>query len=204
MSIAERLVGHLHPRLLALSYEPSGEAAFWEDMAAARTPLVEPDPARPGYSLVTYVMPMPESARHVVVQPGFGQPTDNVMDRIAGTNVCHASYRYRNDVRATYGFYPDMPLLAYEQASDAEVKANQEAMRTIVAVADPHHREVFVNRASSRPDILNSILGLPDAPDQPYFRAARGRGARQGGRAQADQPGVGQRTADLGLYAARL
>ncbi len=80
-------------------------------MEAERTPLIEPDPARPGHSLVTYVYPMPEGAKHVVISPGFGRATDNVLDRIAGTNVCHASYRYRNDVRATYGFLADPPLI---------------------------------------------------------------------------------------------
>ena len=45
--------------------------------------------------------------------PGHGEARDNVMDRIAGTDVCHAAYRCRNDLRATYRFAPNMPLTPF-------------------------------------------------------------------------------------------
>jgi len=167
MSIAERVTDHLHPLLAALKADPSGESAFWERMAIERTPLIEPDPARPGYSLVTYVFPMPEGAKHVVISPGFGRVTDNVLDSIAGTDVRHASYRYRNDVRATYGFLADMPLIEWEQATDAEWEVFREAAMTFAPLPDPHGRESFTSRAGEgEPDHVASVLSLPDAPDQ--------------------------------------
>ncbi|HXQ11273.1 MAG TPA: alpha/beta hydrolase-fold protein [Caulobacteraceae bacterium] len=168
MSIAERVNDHVHPLLQALKADPDGEGAFWERMAAEKAPLIEPDPTAPGHSLVTYVFPLPEGARHVVVQPGFGLPADHVMDRLAGTNVCHATYRYRNDVRATYSFMADVPLFDFETATDEEWKAVREAMMTAEPSPDPHAREVFVSRATTRPDILNCVLSLPDAPAQPF------------------------------------
>jgi enterochelin esterase-like enzyme len=167
MSIAERVTDHLHPLLAALKADPSGESAFWERMAREKTPLIEPDPAQAGHSLVTYVFPMPEGAKHVVISPGFGQAKDNVLDRIAGTNVCQASYRYRNDVRATYGFLADMPLIDFEQATDAEWKAFQAAAVAFRLSPDPHHRESFASRSGEgQPDNVASILSLPNAPDQ--------------------------------------
>ena len=71
MVVAERLVDHLHPLLAGLRDAPEGEAAFWDRMAEVRTPLIEPDPASPDHSLVTFVFPDPD-ARHVVMNPGFG------------------------------------------------------------------------------------------------------------------------------------
>jgi enterochelin esterase family protein len=174
MIIAERIDDRLHPTLAALQDDPSGEAAFWERMAREKTPLIEPDPDRAGYSLVTYVFPMPEGAKSVVISPGFGQAKDNVLDRTAGTNVCHASYRYRNDVRATYGFMADMPLVDFEQASDAEWKAFLDRMQTATPLQDPHHRESFTSRAGEGlPDNVASVLSLPDAPDQTIARPRR-------------------------------
>jgi enterochelin esterase-like enzyme len=172
--IAERFYDYQHPALVALKADPAGEAAFWARMASEKTPLIEPDPDHAGHSLVTYVFPMPEGAKYVVLSPGFGQPNDNVLDRVAGTNVCHASYRYRNDVRTTYGFMADMPLVDFERASDAEWKAFLDRMETATPSQDPHHRESYSSRAGGgQPDNVASILSLPDAPDQTIVRPRR-------------------------------
>ena len=178
---AERLPVHLHPRLAALRDDPAGEAAFWEEIARERGPLVEPD-AAPGHSIVTYVFAAPEGASHVVVSPGgFGNVRDNVMDRIAGTNVCHAAYRYRNDLRATYNFAPDAPLVPFEEASEADIAAMLAFMREHPPIPDPHARDHFViNYGGYAPDMETSVLALPDAPAQPLMRlkdgVAHGRG----------------------------
>ena len=167
MSIAERVTDHVHPRLVALKADPSGEGAFWKQIAREKTPLIEPDPARPGYSLVTYVYRMPEGAKHVVMHPGFGENMDNVLDRLAGTSVCHATYRYRNDVRVTYSFAPDFPLVDFKRATDAEWKAFMDLAPGFRPDPDPTRRESFVSRAEEgQPDNIASILSLPDAPDQ--------------------------------------
>jgi enterochelin esterase family protein len=171
MSVAERVTDHLHRLLAALSADPSGEGAFWDRMEVERTPLIAPDPMRPGHSLVTYVFPLPDGAKYVVISPGFGRAKDNVLERIAGTNVCHASYRYRNDVRTTYDFRPDRPLIDFENASDAEWKAFQAALAATPLAADPIARETFTRGAGEgQPDVVSSILSLPDAPDQTFVQ----------------------------------
>jgi enterochelin esterase-like enzyme len=167
MTIAERLVDHLHPWLAELRADPGGEAAFWERVARERAPLIETDPERPDHSLVTYVFPIHGEAQHVVVQPGFGDPVDNVMDRVAGTNVCHASFRYRNDVRATYSFAPDMPPISWRSADETSWRALLAFVGAHKPAPDPHHREFFASRAGEGlPDNIASILTLPDAPSQ--------------------------------------
>jgi enterochelin esterase-like enzyme len=165
--VAERLVGHLHPLLAALRDAPGGEAAFWERMAEERTPLIEPDPASPYHSLVTYVFPNPV-ARHVVMNPGFGELVDNVMERIPGTAVWHAAYRYRNDVRATYSFAANLPAVSFRDTDEtkwAEFRAF--FVDAPPPSPDPNARETFVSRAGEGlPDNVGSILTLPGAPDQ--------------------------------------
>ena len=175
MSVAaERLADHLHPRLAALRDNPAGEARFWDEIARERTPLIEPD-AAPGYSIVTYVFATPEGASHVAVNPGFGEVRDNVMDRIAGTNVCHAAYRCRNDLRTNYNFWPDAPLVPFEQASEADIAAMMAFMREHPPIPDPHRRDHFMIRYGGyAPDQDTSVLALPDAPDQPLVAEREG------------------------------
>jgi enterochelin esterase-like enzyme len=175
MLIAERVFDHLHPLVAQLKDSPGGEPAFWRQVAGERTPLIEPDQDTPGHSLVTYVFEAPEGARHVAVNPGFGEARDHVMDRIAGTRVCHAAYRCRNDLRATYSFAPDVPLVPYDEASEADVAAMMAYWRERPPVDDPHHREHFlVRNAGFAPDRDTSILALPSAPDQSLMHRRQG------------------------------
>jgi enterochelin esterase-like enzyme len=170
MPIAERVADHVHPLLAALAADPAGEGAFWERMAAEKTPPIEPDPTSPGHSLVTYVFQAPEGAKHVVAHPGFGENTRNLMERLAGTRVCHATYRYRNDVRATYSFAPDFPLVDFEAATDEEWKVLMDAAMAFRPTPDPNARETFVSRAEQgQPDNVASVLRLPEAPAQPFI-----------------------------------
>jgi enterochelin esterase family protein len=185
MTIAERVTGHVHPHLAALAADPSGEAAFWARMAAERTPLVERDPARPGHSLVTYVFALPEGARHVVANPGFDAgATDGLMDQVAGTTVCHATFRYRDDVRTHYSFAPDQPLASWRESDLATWTALRAFMKDFTPAPDPHHRTWSVSRAGEgKPDVIASLLELPGAPAQPLIEkregVARGEVSRQ-------------------------
>lgn len=167
MTVVERLADYLHPRLAALRDNPAGEADFWAAIERERAPLIEPDPQTPGYSLVTYVFPAPEGARHVVVNPGFGEARDHVMDRIPGANVCHAAYRCRNDLRTTYSFAADVPLVPYEEASEADIAAMMAFNREHPPMWDPNPRDHFLARYGGfRADEDMSVLSLAEAPDQ--------------------------------------
>jgi enterochelin esterase-like enzyme len=167
MTVAERLSDHLDPLVASLRDGAIGETAFWEQVAQLRTPLIEPHPTSPDYSIVTYVFAAPPDAKHVVVNPGFGQGRDSVMERIDGTNVCHLSFSYRNDARASYSFAPDMPLISFDDATAPELKTLRAFWETFTPAPDPHGREVFVSRAGEgRPDDHSSFVSLSEAPDE--------------------------------------
>ena len=175
MAIAERLFDQVHPLLVSLLESGASEAEFWARIELERTPLVEPNPAMPGYSIVTYVFPAPPEAEYVVVQPGFGEARDHVMARIQGTNVCWASYSYRNDVRTSYSFVPDLPLVSWEEADEAEIGELLAFLREFPPASDPHHREFFASRAGDGlPDRVHSFVSLEGAPDESYVRKRTG------------------------------
>ena len=166
--VAERVADHVHPLIAELKRDPAGEAAFWARMAEDKAPLIEPDPERPGHSLVTFVFPIPEGAQHVVVVgPGFdGAPRDRVMERVPGTGVCHATFRYRNDVRAHYAFAPDHPLVAFDEMDQEAWQGFLAFVREHPPATDPHHRAFTVDRmGEGKPDVIDSLLELADAPD---------------------------------------
>jgi enterochelin esterase-like enzyme len=167
MVVAERMPGHVHALLASLRDGAIGETEFWSRIDEVRAPLIELDLASPGYSVVTYLFPLPPEAHHVVVQAGFGGARENLMDRVDGTNVCHASYRYRNDVRTSYSFAPDMPLISVNDATAAELKQLMNFYETTAPAHDPHHREFFASRAGEgRPDDITSFVSLAEAPDE--------------------------------------
>ena len=72
------------------------------------------------------------------------------MDRVAGTNVCHASFRYRNDVRTSYSFGPDLPLVSWrtaDQASWDEFRAFIRAARLRFSVTNGNEACAFPRRS---------------------------------------------------------
>ena len=174
MVVAARLVDHLHPLLAELKDAPESEPAFWERVAERRAPLVEPDPTSPEHSLVTYVF-RDADAGHVVVQPGFGESADNVMDRIPGTAAWHAAYRYRNDVRLQYSFWPNLPPMTFRDTDETKWAQFRAFVRENTPSPDSNARETFVSRAGEgRPDDVASILSLPNAPDQSIIEKRAG------------------------------
>jgi len=169
MTAAERVLDHLHPRLEVLREYPVGETKFWADVVRERAPLIQADPESDAHSIVTYVCRMPAGAKHVVVQPGFGGAPENLMALIPGTGVCHASYRYRRDVRTTYSFVPDMPLISWQHANAEELAELTQFVLGNPPQPDPHNREHFISRGyPGDPDVVTSVLSLPDALDQSF------------------------------------
>ena len=167
MTAAERVLDHLHPRLALLRVQPAKEAEFWAEVTRDGAPLIQPDPESDAHSIVTFVWRLPAGAKHVVLQPGFGGAPENVMALIPGTGVCHASYRYRRDVRTSYCFFPDMPLISWERGNAEELAELAEFLHGNPPQPDPHHREHFVSRGyPGEPDVVTSVLSLPDALDE--------------------------------------
>jgi enterochelin esterase family protein len=175
MSVAERVHGHLHPLLAGLRDAPQTEPAFWARLADARTPLIEPDPASPRHSLVTFVFRDHDAAHVVFDDSRFGDIPDFTMERVADTGTWHITFRYRHDVRASYTFAPNLPLVSMDDPDEAKSAALWQFLQTSQPTPDPHARETFVTSfGGQRPDHVASILSLPDAPAQTVIAVREG------------------------------
>lgn len=167
MGIVHRVAGHTHPWLADLQAGRIDEATFWARVEAAGTPLVEPDPNMPGHSLVTHLWRTNDAERWVVLSLVAGAPAANLLERVHGTQVCHAAYRYRNDTRMAYSFAPEMPLFDWDAADTAQLRALNDYPKAHPPKHDPLHRENYSYRGEpGKPDTVISVLSMPDAPDE--------------------------------------
>lgn len=93
-------------------------AAFWHELSVQGTPLVEPDDAQAEFSLVTLLWRGTPGTRAVAVEfpvDGTGQD-EHLLARLPASDVWYATFRLRNDYRASYKFklrsalHPDQVL----------------------------------------------------------------------------------------------
>ena len=149
------------PRLRALAAElEAGKRkavdAFWSEMAEQTTPLLEAIEGDPKHALMTLLWRGDVDTAKVLVVGGItqGHPLDNTMANLPGSDVWYRTYWTRRDLRATYRFSPNDPLVLVPM-DDAEAVRKQ--------------------RANYRRDPLNpnrhmgSLVELPDAPSQPWI-----------------------------------
>lgn len=163
------LSGHadqsVSPRIAALESELKAGVAgacerFWSDVEQRGTPLVEPVERDGMNVLVTYLW-RGRPGDHGVVVLGDGTPGDpkeNQLTLLAGTDVWHRTYRYRGDARFLYALSPN------------------DALTPLTSVAPS---ELGKRLATVQPDPLNphrwagpmpmSVASLPGAPAQPWL-----------------------------------
>ncbi|WP_323120639.1 alpha/beta hydrolase-fold protein [Burkholderia alba] len=164
------------PRLRALAdtLQAGGDTgAFWREMAAHGTPLVEPAPAQPGGTDATVargLVPVDEATRLVTfLWRGardnvrlLGSPSGehDALQRLPGSDVWYRSYVVPATTRLSYLLAPDVPEL---DRPDAERR------RAILATAqrDPFNPRGFMGPGLD-PYQGKSVLELPDAPPQPW------------------------------------
>ncbi len=150
----------------------SGLRAFWENVRARGTPLVEPSPGDARFDLVTFVWQGNETTRNVMVYQ-YDIPSDlyddaqtdnarRMMTRVAGTDVWHATLKIRKNAR-----------FRYRLAVNAPVFPTTVPIPGVVSV-DNDRRNFF--DATLRADPLNprllrnvSVVELPGAPAQPWI-----------------------------------
>jgi enterochelin esterase family protein len=192
-SIAARLPSYTPAILLELAREPTLVETFWRRLERERTPLIEPDEQHPGFSLVTFVWRTTPPEDFVVARQNWGSAGDHVMTRIAGTDVCYASYRIRDDYRGTYQFSIAPPLRPWPSPSRDESTDSAAHERALPTRHDPLHREHYAlnDPSSGEPSLLRSVVSLPAAPDQAFSRRREGvpRGALASFRLAASRDG---------------
>jgi len=162
----------ISPRLLALQndlHATKGAAleSFWREVQAHGTPLVEPVPADPNNSLVTFLWRATPETRNVSVILGSVDQLSSPaylaqapMSNLPGTDLWYRTYRFRNDARYTYSLSPNDA-----QTPTSFLRPEERAARMATLQPDPLNAQRFEGR---------SVLELPHAPPQPWIQPAPG------------------------------
>ncbi len=166
----------MSPQVAALERElKNGNVAalevFWQRLKAEGTPLIEPQWG--DHSLVTFVWHGGRDTEQVFVR-GAVFWTDDMsqvqLRRLSDTDLFYRTYRYRNDLRGTYGFVVDVapPSVQWDYTDQA---------RSLWQTFDAAH---LLDPLNLRPAVAtyfaaqNSVLELPAAPSQPWVERRDG------------------------------
>jgi enterochelin esterase-like enzyme len=142
------------PRLLALSEQLGSDShevltAFWSDILAQGTPLLEPIPDVPTELLVTFLWRAPDSATQVALIGDLTQRRPAPLIQIPNTDIWHKTYRLGANLRTAY-----------------ELVANDDWQ------LDPFNPQQFYvprDEATNTGGYTISVLELPAAPPQPWI-----------------------------------
>lgn len=97
------------PRLNAIR-SSADVAAFWKEMEAATTPLIEPIPGSPDLRLLTFVWRGEPDTRSVYVAfKGCWEIEDCLLSQLRDTGIWYRSFHVDRRVRTTYRFAPNLP-----------------------------------------------------------------------------------------------
>ncbi|MEE9253495.1 MAG: enterochelin esterase, partial [Pseudomonadales bacterium] len=165
---------HRHPLVAQLSGRAIDEGDFWKRIEAAGAPLVERE-GNDDHSLVTFVWQLSPQAEHAVTLSRLGEIADNVMNQVRGTRVAHLTYRFRNDVRLSYGLVEDVPIVCERDASKEELARFHEVLASTAPSADPFNPDTFaMPGVGSAADRVLSLFALADAPDESLIEKRAG------------------------------
>lgn len=152
------------PRLAALAHELTqggNTEAFWRDMAARGTPLVEPVDAT--HDRVTFLWRGAE--RNVRLFGGPGHDHTMLM-RLGASDVWYASFVLPRSTRLSYKLAPDVPELP-----GPDVARRRAILAT--AQADPLNPKPYPARGVDAFQYA-SVLELADAPPEPWVAPRAG------------------------------
>jgi enterochelin esterase-like enzyme len=156
------------PRIQALSRQiASGQKnteAFWQEVTARGTPLVEPFGSDGNYQLVTFLWRSIYDTRNVLVIGSFwgvGAPAAYAMHRIGDSDVWYLSLKLPRGARFTYQLSPNDPM------TSNGVRAEQ---RSVTRQSDPLNLNPL---SKCTPDTskfdCGSVAELPGAVAQTWF-----------------------------------
>ena len=143
--------------------------AFWQEIAAAGTPLTEPFGPDGKYQLVTFLWHAVHDTRNVLVRGSFmgvGLASDFCMHQIPDTDVWYLTLRLPSGARFTYQLSPNDPLTFDGPRAE---------QRSATRQSDPLNR----NPLSACPPNVSkfncqSVAELPGAAPQPWLVAKTG------------------------------
>ena len=167
------------PRLSALTQAmSSGDSAaldaFLRALRLDGTPISEPTEGDPGYELVTFVWRDRSGANNVCLespalrQAGIARWLDNQLRKMPGTDIFYRTYRLPRELRASYRFALDAPLIALSDPPDEAVERFSTFMANPAALqADPLNPKSMAEDLGRDTHRVWSLLELPDATPQP-------------------------------------
>lgn len=132
---------------------------FWSRVQASGSPLAEPAPEEPNYSLVTFLWRADNGTHNVVVVSPLA--LTNIagaqMKQIPKTDVWYLTYTMRNDARMVYRYSPNDSLVPFD--AETNFYARMANFRR-----DPLNARTF----DYGNNMLASVLELPDAPSDTW------------------------------------
>ena len=141
--------------------------AFWQEITAQGTPLIEPIPGDANHVLVTFLWREQEPLQNILIAGAVvgWDVSENQMSRLLNTDLWYKTYRMRSDTRAIYRFSLNDSLIPW-------TIDNMEG-RLSAAQRDPLNPRVFVFPSNSSDpastDTCLSVVELPNAPPQPWI-----------------------------------
>lgn len=140
---------------------------FWAGLR--ELPLIEPG-RTPGERIVTFCLREPDAEQVLLFANRLTDETDldaTLLERHASTDLWHVSVRMRSDWRASYSFLVHRPGESAPWEAGGQVSLRGALDR---GIADPLNPDVCRNRAG----VAQSVVSLPDAPDQPWVSPRTG------------------------------
>ncbi|MFE0100680.1 enterochelin esterase [Streptomyces sp. NPDC059009] len=164
------------PRVARLAEQLDGAAAaergllvdaFWREVAARDTPLVEEIPGAPGHRVVTFLRRGHRAMRQVLFMSNGlvdrDRLADSRLEHLPGTDIWHLSLRLRADHRGSYRLAADVS--PGEPPTDPD--ALQARLRALLAHAGPdplNSRSLPVRWSTADA----SLFALPQAPAEAW------------------------------------
>jgi enterochelin esterase family protein len=142
--------------------DPHAVEIFWQGVKASGAPLVEPMPADPQYSLVTFLWRDDAGTRNVVVVSplALANLQQAQMIQLPGTDVWYLTYRMRNDARMAYRFSPNDSLVPFESEPNFFVRMSS-------FKRDPFDAKTYDYGGG----MTASLLELPGAPSDRWIQS---------------------------------
>ena len=161
------------PRIQALKSQiASGKKnteAFWKEIAAKGTPLVEPFGSDGKYQLVTFLWRSTYETKNVLVIGSFwgvGAPAAYAMHRVGDSDVWYLTLKLPGGARFTYQLSPNDPM-----TSDG-VRAEQ---RSVTRQSDPLNLNPLSKCSTDTSKFdCDSVAELPGAAAQPWVTSKPG------------------------------
>ncbi|GER92177.1 hypothetical protein KDW_63390 [Dictyobacter vulcani] len=168
------------PRIMQLSQDlETGKSdvlmAFWREIEEHGAPIIESITDEETQDrLVTVVWRGGPDTQNVVVLGGLTNNTEikeNILTRLAETDVWYKTYRLNVEVRTAYYFAHNDSLIPWDQEKDIQARR-----RTLQP--DPLNPQQLVYPADEEdPNDFSttlSVLELPEAPEQPWITRRKG------------------------------